>query len=178
ILKTYPLRGWQIMLGEMLAPAVILTVLLWLMLLAGTMLMPGAHSPRLAWLTPGIRTAAVIVAAILAPMLCMSQLLIVNAATVIFPAWAQSNVGRPQQGIEVMGQRIVFLVGQMITLLVMLLPAAIAAGVVILLSRWIVGESGAIVLGAVTVALVMGAEIAAGIVWLGRHFERLDLSQE
>src|SRR5690606_8898269 len=65
ILKTYPLRGWQIMLGEMLAPAVILTVLLWLMLLAGTLLMPSAHSPRLAWLTPGIRTAAVIGAAIL-----------------------------------------------------------------------------------------------------------------
>ena len=33
ILKTYPLRGWQVVLGEMLTPVVILTGLLWLALL-------------------------------------------------------------------------------------------------------------------------------------------------
>jgi hypothetical protein len=35
LLKTYPLPGWQIVLGEMLAPTAILTGVLWLLLLAG-----------------------------------------------------------------------------------------------------------------------------------------------
>lgn len=177
ILKTYPLRGWQIMLGEMLTPAAILTVLLWLMLLAGSMLLP-THSPRLAWLTPGIRTAMTSGLALLMPVLCLSQLLIVNAAAVLFPAWSQPGAGRPQQGIEVMGQRIFFLVGQMIAVFILLLPAATAAGLAFFLSRWIVGDAFAIGLGAVMVALIMGVEIAAGVRWLGRRFEQLDLSQE
>jgi hypothetical protein len=32
VLKQFPLRGWQVVLGEMLAPAVILTVIQWALL--------------------------------------------------------------------------------------------------------------------------------------------------
>jgi ABC-2 type transport system permease protein len=37
ILKTYPLQGWQIVLGEILAPITIVTVLLWLQLLTAAL---------------------------------------------------------------------------------------------------------------------------------------------
>ena len=37
ILKTYPLQGWQIVLGEMLTPVAIVTGLLWLMLLTAAL---------------------------------------------------------------------------------------------------------------------------------------------
>ena len=37
ILKTYPLRGWQIVLGEWLTPVAIVTVLLWLLVLTAAL---------------------------------------------------------------------------------------------------------------------------------------------
>jgi len=41
ILKTYPLRGWQIVLGEVLTPVAILSVVFWLELLLVFLTMPG-----------------------------------------------------------------------------------------------------------------------------------------
>lgn len=176
ILKTYPLRGWQIMLGELLTPTAILTVLLWLMLLAGALLLP-VDMPRLAWLAPSLRTVATMGLVLLAPLLCMSQLVIVNTAAVLLPAW-QAGPGRIQQGIEVMGQRILFLAGQLFTMAVMLLPAVIIAAVAFTLSRWVVSDGIAIGIAAVLVAATLAAEIGLAIYWLGERFERLDLSRE
>jgi hypothetical protein len=176
ILKTYPLRGWQIMLGELLAPAAVLTVLVWLMLLAGALLLP-ADLPRLAWLAPPLRTVALMGLVLVAPLLCVSQLVIVNAAAVLLPAW-QAGPGRVQQGIEVMGQRIIFLAGQLFTMLVMLLPAAIVAAVAFASTRWVVGDGIALGLAAALAAVTLAGEVGLAIFWLGERFERLDLSRE
>ncbi len=178
ILKTYPLHGWQVLLGELLAPAVVLTGVIWLMLLAGVMFLPSSALSGLAWLTPTIRIVIELGCALAAPLLCVLQLLVLNAAAVLFPAWSQAAVGRAQQGIEVTGQRIFFVAGQLLMLAVMLVPATFLASLAFLLSRWIIGDAFAAGFAALLVVAVLAAEIAGGIWWLGQRFERLDLSDE
>ncbi len=178
ILKTYPLHGWQVMLGELLAPAVVLACVLWLMLLAAVMFLPASLPAKIPGLTPSIRIVLELGCALLAPLLAVVQLLILNAAAVLFPAWSQASVGRAQQGIEVTGQRIFFVAGQLLMMAIMLVPAVFVAAVAFFLSRWIIGDAFAAGFAALLVVAVLVAEIAAGIWWLGQRFERLDLSQE
>ena len=178
ILKAYPLRGWQIMLGEILTPTVILTGIIWLMLLTVVMVVPDAALRRMDWLTPALRTVAIAGAGLLVPLLCMTQLLIANAAAVLLPAWSLNAANRGPQGIEVMGQRILFMVGQMLALVLTMLPVVIVAAIAFFTVRWAVGD---VVAAAVAIALalaVLAAEIAAGVWLLGQRFERLDMSEE
>jgi hypothetical protein len=175
ILKTYPLRGWQVMLGEMLTPAAILTGLLWLMLLAAAMLF--VAPPRMGPIAPGLRTGVTLGLALLAPLLCLAQLLIVNAFAVLFPAW-QPAAGQSQQGIEVMGQRILFVAAQMLAMVLSLVPAIVVGGVVFAALRWMAGPVAGGVAGLLVGAGVMVVELGLAIAWLGARFEALDLSQE
>jgi hypothetical protein len=177
ILKTYPLRGWQVALGELLTPAAIITVTMWLMLLALALLIPDPGA-RVPWLTPGLRVTATLGLALLAPLLCMMLLLIANTAVVLFPAWLQSGAARGPQGIEVMGQRILMMFGQVLALMLMLAPVIIVAGLAFFVARLVVADMLAASLAVVLAAGIMVAEIAAGVWLLGERFEKLDLSQE
>jgi hypothetical protein len=120
ILKTFPLRGWQIALGEILAPVVVLAGFQWLLLLIGSglvLFLPGKHE--------AVMLAIGISAACLLPALDFLLLLIPNAAVLLFPSWIQAGKDSPR-GIEATGQRLIFAVGQMLALLIALVPAALA----------------------------------------------------
>lgn len=175
ILKTYPLRGWQIVLGEILTPMAIVTVLLWLLLLTAVLTF---QPQRMAWLTFEVRWAIAMGLALIAPLLCALQLLIVNAAAVLFPAWLQTSRGRAPPGIEVMGQRIFFLVGQFLVIVLALLPAAVVAALVYGLLQWLVNIPVAAVFAFLAAFAILGAEVGWVLAWLGRLFERFDLSAE
>jgi ABC-2 type transport system permease protein len=175
ILKSYPLHGWQIVLGEILTPLVIVTVLLWLLLLTAAL---NFQPQRLAWLTFDVRWAIAIGLASIAPLLCALQLLVVNAAAVLFPAWLQTSRGRAPPGIEVMGQRIFFVVGQFLVVVLALLPAAVAAALVYGLLQWLVNIPVAAVVAFVAAFAILGVEVGWALAWLGRLFERFDLSAE
>jgi ABC-2 type transport system permease protein len=177
LLKSYPLPGWRIVLGELLAPTAILSGLLWLAL-AAFFVTSGRSGGIPAWLTPQLRLAGLMCVGVLIPPVCLLQLLVPNAGAVLFPSWSQS--GRPARGggIEVMGQRLIFVAGQMLVLLAALLPAggfAVLAGFATSLTS---GPAMSFVVAAVTLLLLLGAEIAAGVYWLGHRFERFDLSAE
>lgn len=175
ILKTYPLKGWQIVFGELLTPIAILTLLTWLLLFVAGLTFP-YEGP--AWLTPGLRVAGLIGAAVLVPPFCTIQLLVPNAFTVIFPAWVQTVSNRREHGLEVLGQRIIFFAGQMLIIALALLPASIGAAIVFVVVQWLAGPIIALALG-VTAAFALLAVVAwAGIQWLGERFERFDLSAE
>jgi hypothetical protein len=176
ILKTYPLAGWQVLLGELLAPVAILSGLLWLALLAaGLILTP--HGADLAWLTPGLRATAGVCLALIVPPLVALQLLVPNAAVVVFPGWFQSGRTRGG-GIDVMGQRLIFVFGQMFVLLLALLPLVLAAVVLILAFSWLIGAAAAVVLATVAVLAVLVGELWCGLWLVGERFEKLDLSAE
>jgi hypothetical protein len=174
IIKLYPIRGWEVALGEVLAPVAILTGVQWLLLLISATLLwsaPTSHLSRSATLGIGIGTAMVV------PMLNLIILQIPNAAVVLFPAWFQSGKERAH-GIEVTGQRIIAMVGQLLVFILTLIPAAIAFGAVLFFSEMLFGRAVAIVLASAFAACILAAEASLGIVLLGRLFDRLDVSSE
>lgn len=175
VLKTYPLRGWQIVLGEWLTPVAIITVLLWLMLLTAALNFNADELPP--WLSMGVRAGAAVGAALLAPLLCALLVLLLNAAAVLFPAWVQMGGGRPG-GIDVLGQRIVFVGGLFFVMAIALLPALIVAAIVFLLVQWLVGLLTAATTAVIVVLAILASEIAIGTWWLGKRFESFDLSAE
>ena len=175
ILKTYPLRGWQIVLGELLTPVAILTVTVWLALLAAALVFPPM---RMEWLTPQLRAGIAIGLGLLTPAFCALQLLLPNAAAVLFPAWVQMVGNRSEHGLEVLGQRIIFIGGQILIATLALVPAAIGAGVVFLVTQWLAGPIVGAALAAAAIFVVLAIEVWLGIQWLGHRFERFDLSAE
>jgi hypothetical protein len=175
ILKTYPLRGWQIVLGELLAPLAIISVLLWLALLAAALSVP---ADGVEWLTLRVRAGIAVGLALLALPFCALQLLVQNAIAVLFPAWAQSVSNRGEHGLDVMGQRIIFLIGQALVAAIALLPAALGAFLLFFTTRWIAGTPAAAILALIAVLAILGAEVWLGVRWLGGRFERFDLSSE
>jgi ABC-2 type transport system permease protein len=173
VLKSYPLAGWQIVLAEMLAPAAILSGVLWTcILVAALALEPG----RFSWLAREAQTTTALCLAAVVPALCILQLLVPNASMLLFPGWLQS--GGTRGGVEVIGQRLILVAGQLVLLLLVLLPAVTAAFLIIAASSWILGAVPAILLATGAVLTVLGGEIAVGLWWLGERFERFDLSTE
>jgi hypothetical protein len=175
ILKTYPLRGWQVVLGQMLTPVAILTGILWLVLIA---LVLTFHPQRTPWLTPSLRFAIAAGLTPLVPVVCAMQLLIPNAAALLFPAWVQTMRNRAERGIEALGQRIIFIGGQLLVMLMALVPAALGAFALIFATQWLIGPVASVMIASIGVWVILAAEVAAGLWWLGRRFETFDLSSE
>lgn len=172
-LKVLPLPAWQIALGELLAPAVILTGIQWcLLILAAGFLPREAHS-----LAPAQILEISFAAAINFPFLNLISLLIPNAAVLMFPAWFHLGKSGPQ-GIEATGQRIIFFLGQVLVLAISLLPAGIAFWGIFFLTGLLAGVGVAIPVAALASALILACEAALGVKLLGALFRRFDLSAE
>jgi Putative ABC exporter len=174
LLKTYPMRSWQLALGELLAPAAALTGIQWflLILVLGLFWQPAAA--RLgwpSWLGLGFGAALII------PMLDMITLQIPNAAALLFPAWFQTAKGGGA-GIEVTGQRLIFMLGQMLVFVVALIPAAALFAGVFFLVKMLIGTAIAIALASIAAAIVLAVEAGFGVMLLGWLFERYDVSAE
>ncbi|MFM1769342.1 MAG: hypothetical protein RJA22_1871 [Verrucomicrobiota bacterium] len=177
LLKQYPMAGWRVVLGELLAPVFLLTVVQWgLLLLAGLALAAwpgGAPFPAAHRLSVGLA------AALLLPALNTLSLLIPNGAVLLFPAWFQSGQDATQ-GFEAAGQRLILAFGQLLVFSAALVPAGLAFGLVqgvvqvLLQWHWAVGLPFA----ALAAAAVVAGEAAAGVALLGKVFERFDLSAE
>lgn len=175
LLKTYPIPSWRLVLGELLTPIAILTALIWLVLLMGVLNL-GALG-RLPSFPVGLRITGAVCLGVIAPLLVTLQLIVLNAATVIFPGWFLST--RTQAGgIEVMGQRLIFLFGNLIVILVALLPAAGFGALLVFIAQWLIGGMAAVVCATLAVLAVLLGEVWCGLWWLGRRFEKFDLSTE
>jgi hypothetical protein len=190
LLKTYPLPGWQIVLGELLAPTAILTGILWLLLLAEVVSFTPAASafaggaPKLrefaeGCATPWSRLLLALGAALLVPPVVALQLLVPNAAALVFPAWFQSSRQRGG-GIDVVGQRLIFFFAQLAIMLLAILPAALIGLATVSVACFALGLP-AVVGGWLAVALMLAllvGELWLGVYLLGERFEQLDLSAE
>lgn len=176
ILKTYPLAGWQIILGELLAPAAILTGVLWLLLLGAAILLRPVDDAE-GGMTAAEHFVGAGALAIVMPALATLQLLVPNAAALLFPSWFQAARTRGG-GPEVMGQRMIYFFAQLLMMAAALLPAmAVAVGTALAL-HWIIGVAPAIGCAAFSALAVLVGEVWCGVWWLGGRFERLDLSAE
>jgi hypothetical protein len=175
LLKTYPLHGWQVVLGELLTPLAVLSMICWLCLLIAGL---AFNTPQASWASTELRAITIIGAALAAPLLAAIQLVVVNAATLLFPAWQQLTQTRASGGIDVMGQRILFMVGQQLVMILSLLPAAIVAGLVLLVARLFAGDALAAAIAGASALAVLAVEAWVGIGMLGERFDHFDLSAE
>ncbi len=171
VLKSAPVRGRDVVAGEILSPVVAVTAFVW----AFALIAYAATLPRVTGLPPlGPRTAILVAALAAVPAFCGLLVTYQNAVVLLFPAWAAIGPDRAT-GVEALGQRILVMVGGWLALLVGLLPGAVVAAVVAGLLQvagvplvW--GVAAGVVGGVVTV----GCAIAFAVTWLGRVFDRLD----
>lgn len=175
VIKAYPLRGWQVVLGQLLSPVVIMTLLQWLCLLVTTLAAVATTRDKgLALILGGGGALGI---ALLVPPLCALMLCLPYAAALCFPAWSQATA-QVGGGIEAAGQRLIFFVGYVIVIAVAILPAAAVAAVAFIIVNWLAGQALAIAIAGVLASSVLAGELVAAVHWLGYRLEQFDLSQE
>jgi hypothetical protein len=174
ILKTYPLDGATIVLGEMLAPIAVLSVMTWLALFAVALTSATTDTQ----LPLFVKIVGPLALAVCAPFFCALQLVIHNGIALVFPAWVQSVSNHGEHGFDVLGQRLLFFAGMILLLALGLLPAALAAAITFFAVSWVVGPIVGAVLAWLVVLTILTVEIGAGVRWLGERFARFDLSSE
>jgi len=183
ILKASPLRGWQIALGELLCPMVVMTFALWLLLVIVEVSLGSQadNDPMIAATLPIGALSMIHIGtmgmALAAPPLCGLMLCAPFAGILYFPAWTASS-GSRSGDFEVMGQRMIFMGGYLVTLVLTLVPAVALGGLAFLVLRSLAGASVALLVAAVTASATLAAELAAAVDWLGRRIDRFDMSQE
>jgi len=175
ILRAGPLRGWEIALGELLSPVVVMAFAVWFVLVVEACCLWGT--------TPGggpsldLVLAAVLGVTLLVPPLSGILLSVPFAGILFFPAWTISP-GTGGRGFEVMGQRLILLGGYLVTFALALVPAAGVAALAYVVLRRFPGPTTALVVAAVLACAVLVLEFAAMVDWLGRRIDRFDVSQE
>lgn len=175
--KSYPLPGWQIIVGELLTPAVVMTFVEWLFLLA-VVLAGGSlrlHGTLQFLLAGGFGAAAGI--ALLVPPLIALMMCLPVATLLYFPSWSRPGPAQ-HGGIESIGQSMILLLGYVVALLLGLLPAAAAGGLAWFLTNALVGPATAITVALLVASGLLVFETAAAVWGLGEALERFDLSRE
>jgi len=169
--KSYPLRGWQIVLGELLAPSALLAAI------EGVLLTVAALGAGSFLGAPSLVIAAWLGAAALTLPLCALLFGAQLGVQLALPAWFQPSA--QPASIEQGGQRLLFVLGSALVFLAALIPAGVAAA---LLGGvcWLALHDAAVTtgLGALAAALVVVAEVALLLQWLGKRFERIDLASD
>jgi ABC-2 type transport system permease protein len=175
ILKATPLQGRQIALGELSTPVAVMVSVIWLLLLiaAQSFIATGGHDP----FSPVVIAIAAVGVALLVPPLCGLMLCVPFAGTLYFPAWVSPQRGGGR-GVEVMGQRLIFMAGYMLTLVIVAIPAALVGGLGFLLLYWLVGMGAGLLTGAILASAVLALELYWTLGLLGRRIDQFDVSQE
>jgi len=179
-MKGMPLVGWRIVLGEMITPLYLLTSLLWavMILFAYCVHCADAAGMKSEFHLTGSFGMGLLAAAILCPFYFGLVTSLNFASALFFPAWA-ANMNGQTADIAVIGQRMFFMLGFLLVLVVAALPA-VAVGSIPFLLLYFISHSvpAAIFYGSVTTAVALGGELACIIWWLGDRYDRTDLSRD
>jgi hypothetical protein len=169
LLRSYPLRGWSVVIAEVSASALVLTVIQMSLLLIGYLAFLGDQ-----FMMPELeeRTLLLLAAFVFLPAINLLGMLLQNGAALLYPAWVRLGSGRAA-GVEALGQNLLMMVvyAAMLTL-TLLLPVAIGGGAFLLL-RPTINDWAALPATVLTLG-TMAFEAALLVDWLGRLFERTD----
>jgi len=164
VLKTWPVRGAAMVRGQALAPSVILIAVAWIAAIGG--LIFGARLD--------LPVSYVVAAMIVAPGVVFVQVLVQNAIAVMWPSWVVIGTNRAR-GIDVMGQRMIMMLGLLLVLVVAVLPALLGGGLIMLLLYWLTGTI-AVILPAIVASAVLIVEAVLASELVGRAFDRTDVT--
>jgi hypothetical protein len=176
LLKTFPIPGWHIALGELAGPVVLGTLMQWCALGTGVLLLRTSIPDTVIVPPPVFYTLAGI--ALLLPAFNLALAILPCAGALLFPGWF-----RPQEnanpGIEGSGLRLVFGVGQLLAIAVAMLPVAFfgllaffAAAKFTAVLEWRLLAAGG------TALLLLAMEAGLGVAWLGSLYDKFDVSGE
>jgi hypothetical protein len=173
LLKTYPISGWGVVLGEVLAPTAILAVMEWLLVLVAALVLPslGKIHP-----TVSQRLLVGLSAAFLLPCFSLIGVVLQNAFALLWPGWVELGKSR-RQGIEAMGQRLITMVATVLAFVLADIPAGLVFAAVFFLGFWLLGLT-VLPIAALVAALVLLGEAGLAIFWLGRLYDKFDVSLE
>jgi hypothetical protein len=172
-LLSYPVPGFSIVMGEVLSPLVISTILTWLFLACGVSCM--------ATVAPSSRDMAAtllpiaLAAAVCTPGFLLMGILLANAFVIFFPGWSLAVHGPTSFGVERIGQRLVFAFVSLLAFALLLLPAAVVLGLSFLLGAASLGP-WTLLLASPVACVLLFAEGWVGIHLLGIALDRLDPS--
>jgi ABC-2 type transport system permease protein len=169
VLKTWPIRGAALVRGEVLAPALVLTAIVFVALIAAAA--TSVQAPFAADIPN--RWSLLVAALLVAPGLLLAQMLVHNALAVIFPSWV--SIGARPGGVDVVGQRLLVMVAVMLALVAAVLPAAIGAGAAVGLVYMVTGTSSVVLAGVLGGATLL-VEVWIGSEVIGAILERSDIS--
>lgn len=176
LLKSYPIRGRSIIVGSVLGPVVVLTVVQWGLMAAFVLLTRGRleWSASLADLAP----AAAVALGVLAPGINLVSSLIHNGALLMVPGWLALGSPRGGGGLERFGQGIIAAFGRMAAMAVGLVPAAAAFAGCWFVASAFLGAAASLVLSSLPALAILAAEAVLGVLILGAYLERFDPAQE
>jgi hypothetical protein len=170
--KSWPLRGATIVRGEVLAPTVLLTSIVWLLLLGAAILWGSVTFDTHLSVTDRISYG--VAGMVVAPGVILIEVVAQNALVVMFPEWMDLGASSTR-GMEVMGQRMLIAGALVLLVGVALIPAIVAAAMTVWALFVLIGTPTIIVPSAVAAA-VLFAEAALVINRVGHMVDRMDAS--
>lgn len=174
VIKTLPLPGWQIVLGQMLGPAIACTFWQWI---AVALCVAGNATLSIKSASPHLQHVVMLVITLAAPLLSFGLMLGPIASTLLFSHWLRPGP-YVTTGMDAAGLRFLAALIQTLALALALLPPLIVAGVVwAIVIAMHVDASIAILMAAVMIAMTLAGEIVLCIRWLGYLLERFDPSK-
>ncbi|MBI2498325.1 MAG: hypothetical protein HYV75_10590, partial [Opitutae bacterium] len=155
ITKAYPLAGWQIVLGQLLSPMLLLTFLEWFLLLSFVLAAAAARKKIAALIllgAGGMGGVTLVVPPLVGLLLCLPY-----AGVLYFPAWAAASSPPTGGGggIELLGQRLIFMLGYLMVLVVALLPATVTGSLVFFIANALIGQITAFILTTLVVSVIL-----------------------
>jgi ABC-2 type transport system permease protein len=176
LLKSYPISGERLVAAEIAGPLTFLAAVELMLLTVAAILFHAAEVPaKLAFLAS---PELVVITLLLATPVCAAQLLVRNAVPILLPGWA-TRAPDEQRGFNVMGQRLLMMAGNLLVLLFVLLPGACIVGPGLLMAKyWFDGSMPVVALTTVVAAALLFFEVWLGIGFLGREFEKIDVTNE
>ena len=175
LLKTYPIPGWQIALGELAGPVLLGSLMQWCSLGIGLMLLsiaPPLH-PHL-----GTITAIAGGIALLLPIFNLSTAILPCAGALLYPGWF-----RPQEstgpGIENTGMKLILGIAQLLAVVVAMIPVAFFGAVAFFaVAKFTTATEWPALAAGGTALLILAMETGLGIAWLGSLYDEFDVSSE
>ena len=174
LLQTFPIRGWQIVLGQLFTQAALGALVQWAaLLLAATGLigLAGVMESRV-----GEIFAACSAVALLALPFNLAMMIIPAGTLLLWPGWFKS--GPQAAGFETAGLRIILMLGQVMAMGLALIAPALAGGAAWFATSFFHAGFWWMPLAGAAAALVLAGEAWLGILGLGALFERFDVSAE
>jgi hypothetical protein len=121
------------------------------------------------------RWSVAIASIVTVPSMIAAQYVVHNAATIAFPAWVPLGSQARARGIDAMGQRLILLVAILLSVSLLAVPGAIAAGVIWLIFYRIAGLVALVPMAIVFAAIVL-TEVIVVTELLGPAYEGIDVT--